>query len=68
MLSGLLRNGMRVFYLAIVVIGLSLAASGYPPPESDVPLTLALGGLLAVIGLAGVVWPEKIRAGDSGPD
>jgi hypothetical protein len=68
MVGRLLQSGKRILYLGIAVVGLSMAVSSYPPPESEVPVLLVVGGILAVGGIAGVIWPEKIRSGSSGPD
>ena len=67
MIKCLSRNGTRLIYLGIAVLGLSMAGSGYPP-ESGLPAMLVIGGFLTIAGVSGVIWPEKIRSGTSGPD
>lgn len=58
----------RVVYLVIAGIGLSMATSAYPPPAGELPALLLVGAGLTVAGVAGVIWPEKITSGSSGPD
>jgi hypothetical protein len=54
---------VRALYLTIAAIGVSLALSGYPPPETGLPVTLAVGSLVTIAGLAGVAFPDKLRSG-----
>lgn len=68
MIGRFLGWAIRIVYLGIAILGLSMVASGYPPSGSGPPVLLGIGGLLAIAGLAGMIWPEKIRSGTSGPD
>jgi hypothetical protein len=68
MIPRVLQTGMRVLYVLIAAVGLWIAVGGYPPPASGPPVQLAIGAVIGVIGLAGTIWPEKIRSGSSGPD
>lgn len=63
-----LSLAMRLFYLGVLALGLSLAASAYPPSGAGVPVTLGLGVLLALAGFGGVLWPEKMQSGRSSGD
>ena len=65
MFGRILQFGKRIIYLGIALVGVSMALGGYPT-ESGAPVLLAVGGFLAIVGLAGVIWPEKIRSGTSG--
>ena len=65
MIGRVLLLGVRLFYAAIGVVGLSLARSGYPPSGSDPPVMLLVGAALVVVGVVGVVWPEKVLSGSS---
>lgn len=69
MIDRILRSGTRIIYLGITVVGLWMAVGGYPPPATGPPVQLAVGAILGILGLAGMIWPEKIRSGSgSGPD
>lgn len=58
----------RLFYVALAVVGGSMVASAYPPSGGDIPLLLLVGAGLVVVGLAGAVWPDKMRSGSSGTE
>jgi heme A synthase len=62
-LNDIRRLLLRALYLAFAAIGVSLALSGYPPPDTGLPVTLAVGSLIAVVGIAGLVFPDKLRSG-----
>lgn len=59
------RLVLRLVYVAIAGLGLSMAAGGYPPSGDGLPVTLIVGVLLALAGIGGAIWPEKIRSGSS---
>ncbi|UHQ95980.1 hypothetical protein [Natrinema halophilum] len=42
-----------------------MASSGYPPPESELSALVVVGGVLTIIGIAGIIWPEKLHSGSS---
>jgi hypothetical protein len=69
MIGRVLSFGRRILYLGITVVGFWIALGGYPPSAGGIPVQLAVGMVFGLIGLAGVIFPEKIRSGSgSGPD
>jgi len=58
----------RAVYAGIGLVGLSMALSAYPPPPGELPALLLVGTVLLLAGAAGVIWPDKVTSGSSGPD
>ena len=61
MLVRLYHNVKRLIFLVVGAVGLSMAASAYPPSGSEPPVLLGIGAALVLLGLYGVLWPEKVR-------
>lgn len=63
MVGRVLVLGMRLFYVAIGLLGLSLAASGYPPSGDGLPDTLLVGIGLVAVAVVGVARPDLVLSG-----
>jgi len=64
MVGGIIVLGMRLFYVTIGLVGLAMAASGYPPSGSGPPVLLLVGVGLVV----GVLRPKAALRGPESVD
>lgn len=68
MVRRILSLGMRLFYVLLGVLGISIAAGGYPPSGSGLPVMLLVGIGIVLAAVVGFVRPDLVLSGSGSVD